>query len=93
MSSSPSARYAICVCNDGHAASLDLWKVYRQLPDKNAEQDAMVRVVDNEDEDYLYPADWFVPIDLPASVEKRMKSTGGSPRRGSAGKRAGTSKS
>jgi hypothetical protein len=93
MASSRSNRYAICVRNDGHTASLDLWKVYRQLQDKDAERDAMVRIVDNEEEDYLYPADWFIPIDLPAGVERRMKATGRSPRRGSTAKRAGASKS
>jgi hypothetical protein len=28
----------------------------------------MVRVIDEEDEGYLYPAAWFVPIDLPTNV-------------------------
>ena len=93
MASSRSNRYAICVRNDGHAASLDLWKVYRQLPDKDAERGALVRIVDNEEEDYLYPADWFISIELPPGVERRMKATGRSPRRGGTAKRAAASKS
>jgi hypothetical protein len=32
----------------------------------------MVRVIDEEDEDYLYPAAWFVAIDLPTKVEQAI---------------------
>ncbi len=66
-------KYGLCVCNDGHAVSLDLWKVYRLLADRVAEKDGFVRVVDNEGEDYLYPDQWFVPIDVPAIAERRIK--------------------
>lgn len=67
-------KYAICVCNQGHKLSLDLWKVYRILPDKLAEQTAMIRIIDNENEDYLYPTAWFVPIDVPLVVERKIKA-------------------
>jgi hypothetical protein len=29
-------RFAICVQNEGYPASLELWKIYRVLPDKKA---------------------------------------------------------
>ena len=32
----------------------------------------MIRVIDKENEDYLYPASWFVPIELPTTVEQAI---------------------
>lgn len=33
---------------------------------------AMIRVIDEENEDYLYPASWFLPIELPTKVEQAI---------------------
>ena len=38
------------------------------LADRNADRVGMVRVVDESGEDYLYPADYFVAIDLPQAA-------------------------
>ena len=65
-------QFAICVHNEGYPASLELWKVYRILPDGRAAKHQLIRVVDESGEDYLYPEGWFVPIELPQSVEKAM---------------------
>jgi len=32
----------------------------------------MIRVVDEEGEDYLYPASWFLSIELPQDVEQAI---------------------
>jgi hypothetical protein len=32
----------------------------------------MIRVIDEKNEDYLYPASWFVPIELPTKVEQAI---------------------
>ncbi len=58
-------RFAICINNDGYPASLDLHKVYRVLPDADAAQDGDLRVIDESGEDYLYPAGFFIPVELP----------------------------
>jgi hypothetical protein len=63
-----SARFAICVNNDGYPASLELRKVYRIVPDHVAATRHFVRVVDESGEDYLYPEDFFVPIDVPQAA-------------------------
>jgi hypothetical protein len=63
-----SARFAICVNNDGYPASLELRKVYRIVPDPVAATRHFVRVVDESGEDYLYPEDFFVPIDVPQAA-------------------------
>jgi len=62
-------RFAVCVRNDGYPASLELHKIYRILPDPEAEGDGDLRVVDESGEDYLYPAEWFVMIQVPEAVE------------------------
>jgi hypothetical protein len=58
-------RYAICVKNRGYPTSLEVRKVYRVLPDSSAERSRMVRVIDESDEDYLYPAAYFCFVELP----------------------------
>jgi hypothetical protein len=66
------ARFVVCVNNADYPASLELHKIYRVLPDEDAEVDGDVRVIDESGEDYLYPADWFVLIELPKAVEKSL---------------------
>jgi len=61
----PHRRFVLCVKNDKYPASLEVGKVYRVIPDALAARHKMVRVVDESGEDYLYPADGFVPISLP----------------------------
>ncbi len=62
------SRFLLCVKNEHYPASLELRKVYRSLPDEKAEARQFVRVVDESGEDYLYPASYFVPIELPQSA-------------------------
>ncbi len=65
-------RYAVCIANEGNEASLERNKVYAMLPDARAEADSLVRVVDESGEDYLYPAAWFVAVELPKAVEESV---------------------
>ncbi len=65
-------RFVVCLNNDGYPASLDLHKIYRLLPDKAAEMDGEFRVVDESGEDYLYPVERFVPVELPPGDEKSL---------------------
>ena len=73
--STPKKTFAVCVRNTDHEASLEVHKIYAVLPDADAARDGDIRVIDESGEDYLYPADWFVPIDVPESVEASMLST------------------
>jgi hypothetical protein len=57
--------FVICVRNDNYAASLELRKVYRAIPDAEASSHRMLRVIDESGEDYLYPIDCFVAVELP----------------------------
>ena len=65
-------RFAVCIKNADYPASLELHKIYRILPDDEAAKDGDVRVIDESGEDYLYPADYFVVIDVPKSVEQAI---------------------
>ena len=55
--------------NRGNEASLERNKIYVTLPDSDAESEGLVRVIDEDAEDYLYPADWFVAVELPRAVQ------------------------
>ena len=68
----PALKFAVCINNDDYEASLELHKIYRVLPDEDAAVDGDIRVVDESGEDYLYPADWFVFIELPHALEKSL---------------------
>ncbi len=69
-------RFAVCVRNDGYEASLERNKIYVLIADADAEKDGDVRVVDESAEDYLYPADWFVAIEVPQAVEASLLHAG-----------------
>jgi hypothetical protein len=62
-------RYVVCVRSDG-AEDLEVRKVYRVLADESAAARGHLRVVDESGEDYLYPAEWFVAVELPEKVEQ-----------------------
>lgn len=67
------ARFVVCVRNED-CEDLEPRKIYRVLPDVDAAGDGYVRVVDESGEDYLYPADYFLPIELSRDVEEALMS-------------------
>jgi len=72
------ASYVICVSNHGYPASLELRKIYEALPDKDAAKLGQIRVIDESGEDYLFPADYFVPVRLPQAVARAVRRATGS---------------
>lgn len=62
----------MCIRNSEYPASLELHKIYRVVPDEAAVRAGDVRVVDESGEDYLYPAEWFIPVELPRQVESSL---------------------
>jgi hypothetical protein len=67
------AQFVICVGNKGYPASLELRKIYQVVPDKVAAKLHQIRVIDESGDDYLYPVDYFVPVQLPQSVERAVR--------------------
>ena len=64
--------FAVCINNSEYPASLELHKIYRVLPDEDAERDGDLRVIDESGEDYLYPADYFMMLELPREVQRAL---------------------
>ena len=71
--------FVICIDNASNPASLILGRVYRRLPDADAESHHLVRIVDedrSEPDGYLYPASMFAPIELPKVAEQALMRAG-----------------
>jgi len=64
-------RFAVCVSTDDPDL-LTPRMIYQVLPDDSAARSNYVRVIDNEGEDYLYPAKYFVFVELPREVERAI---------------------
>ena len=65
------AAFAICIENRG-AEDLDIRKVYRVLQDRAATASGYVRVIDESGEDYRYPGEYFVLIELPQKAKRAL---------------------
>ncbi len=64
-------QFVICLSNP-ESEDLEIRKIYQVLPDSAAAEDGYLRVVDESGEDYLYPADYFVAIELPGPVKEAI---------------------
>jgi hypothetical protein len=73
MDEKPRSKFVLCIRNDG-ADDLEPRKVYQVLSDRLAARDGYARVIDESGEDYLYPADYFVPVRLPAAISRKWVS-------------------
>jgi hypothetical protein len=67
-------RYALCIDNGGYPESLEVRKVYVVLPDNRAGMNNYIRVIDETGEDYLYPAKYFVMVEVPEQAAESMLS-------------------
>ena len=79
MDEKPRSRFLLCIRNEG-AEDLEPRKVYRVLNDRSAAREGYARVIDESEEDYLYPAEYFVPVKLPVAVSRKLLSLPGSER-------------
>lgn len=61
-------QFAICI-NSDDPDLLTPRMVYQVLPDDSAAKSNYIRVIDNEGEDYLYPANYFILVDFPHAIE------------------------
>jgi hypothetical protein len=66
-------RFVICIKNED-CEDLERRKVYQVFPDEAAAEDGYIRVIDESGEDYLYPQDYFIAIELPQAAEKAFLS-------------------
>ena len=65
----PQPKFVLCIRNEG-CDDLEPRKVYQVIEDPSDSEEGYLRVVDESGEDYLYPAKYFVAIELPEDVAK-----------------------
>ena len=62
----------LCLRNAGYEVSLERRKIYSSLPDADAAKHGQLRISDESGDDYLYPATYFAPIELPLAVRRTV---------------------
>jgi hypothetical protein len=62
--------FALCITNA--EPDLELRKVYQVLPDESAAKSHYLRIVDESGEDYLYPAHYFVLVEVPETEARAL---------------------
>ncbi len=67
-----SAQFAVCLENAGNEASLIRGKIYVVLPDARAAKDDLIRIVDEDGEDYLFAASQFERVEFPQTVRRKL---------------------
>ena len=61
-------KFAVCINNKGFEASLEVGKLYEVVADSGAETDDMIRVIDEDGEDYLFESNIFYPLAIPSDL-------------------------
>lgn len=67
-------QFMLCINNKG-CEDLEKRKFYQILPDEKADQEGYLRVIDESQEDYLYPASYFISVELPAKAQEALVAT------------------
>lgn len=65
-------RFVVCISNAGYEVSLERRKLYEVRRDTGAEKLGLIRIVDESGEDYLYPEEFFLPIDLTQPLRRAV---------------------
>jgi hypothetical protein len=65
--------FALCIDPAG-AEDLEKGKVYQVVPDSSAEEEGLLRVIDESAEDYLYPSAGFIVLDLPQKARDALST-------------------
>ncbi len=70
-SNSRETKFVVCISSDDPDL-LTPRRIYQVLPDESAAKSNYIRVIDNEGEDYLYPANYFLSLELPRKIEQAL---------------------
>lgn len=68
------SKYVVCIDNSGYLASLETRKIYQKISDEKAESLGQIRVIDESGEDYLYPIDRFLPVELSSALADALSN-------------------
>jgi hypothetical protein len=66
------SQFVVCVDNSESEASLEFGKIYRVIPDADAEKEGLLRIIDESGEDYGFAASRFYHVQLPAQLEQML---------------------
>ncbi|MEO7672530.1 MAG: hypothetical protein ABIU09_00455 [Pyrinomonadaceae bacterium] len=64
-------QFVLCIKNDG-CDDLQIRKVYEVQPDESAATDDYLRIIDESGEDYLYPANYFYPVEIAQHIRETL---------------------
>lgn len=64
--------FVVCLENEGYAASLEIGKLCRIIPDEEAEKLGGLRLVYEDGEDYFYDAEMFYPLQVATIVAQKL---------------------
>ncbi len=64
------SEFAVCIQHGEDDGDLIVGKIYRVVKPKRNDRSSDIRVLDESREDYLYPREWFVPVELPLKARK-----------------------
>lgn len=68
------SKYALCVENRD-CEDLEKRKIYQVLTDEEALKEGYLRILDESGEDYLYPASYFIIVQLSAEAQEALRLT------------------
>lgn len=68
--------FALCIDSGEYPASLQRRKLYEVMPDADAEKHGQMRVIDDSGEDYLYPREYFQPLELTPFLSRLVRGQG-----------------
>ena len=70
MNRKQGVRFAVCITDS--EPDLEKRKVYQIVPDERAEKEGHLRVIDESGEDYIYPAKYFVQVEVTKEAEQAL---------------------
>jgi len=66
------SKFVICIDNSDFPASLEKRKIYESVADSDAEKHGQVRIIDESGDDYLYPTECFVEVNLSDDIREAV---------------------
>ena len=63
-------KFVVCVTDS--EPDLEPRKVYQVIPDEAAEKEDHLRVIDESGEDYLYPTEFLIFVEVPKGTERAL---------------------
>ena len=63
-------KFAVCITDS--EPDLDMREIYQVVPDEPAEKEGHLRIVDESGDDYLYPTNYFVLVEVPKEAEQAL---------------------